>query len=191
MKITTVFIDLDGVLVDWVNGMREYVGYPPSAYDCFRKDPSTLSHENMNVIFGGKEFLDKTMRERPPEFWYNLQKFPWADLLINSIKAEFNTAFLTKPGKNPHAASGKLQWQLDLYPTIPIVQTADKYLCASPNKVLIDDDSYQLSRFEKWGGLAIKWPNQFELETRPLDYIQEVVINEIIDRIKDYEATLK
>ena len=190
-KITTVFIDLDGVLVDWVNGMREYAGLPYSTFDCFRQDPSKLCHEAMNDLFGGKEILDKMMRERPPEFWYGLKKFLWADALINSMKAEFPISFLTKPGKNPHAASGKLKWKLDFYPDIPIIQTAEKYLCASETKVLIDDDTYQLNKFASAYGFILKWPNQFELEKLPMDYIQEVIINEFVDRIKDYEQTLE
>ncbi len=186
-KVTTVFLDLDGVLVDWLNGMRKFAGLPDSVYDGFRKDPSTLSHEAVEPIFGGKLPMHTMMRERPMEFWRDLDLFPWANRLVKELKQEFPLAFLTKPGKNPSAASGKLKWQLDLYPDIPILIGGDKFLAASPTKALVDDDQYQLDRFALHGGLAIRWPNQFELERLTKNAEIENIIAMIIFKIQHYQ----
>jgi 5'(3')-deoxyribonucleotidase len=189
-KINRVFLDMDGVLVDWLNGIREFAGKPESFYDCFRTAPETLGHEAMDKLFGGREKLGQIQNERPVEWWLNLKFFPWAEYLISEVKKNFPVAFLTSPGHCANAAAAKVLWQQKHYPEIPIIICKHKYLVADEGKVLIDDDAWQTSRFDQAKGFAIQFPNQFRMEQHKLDVIKSSVIDEIIDRIGDYQELL-
>jgi 5'(3')-deoxyribonucleotidase len=189
-KKVTVFLDMDGVLVDWLNGIRQYLKKPPEFYDCFRQDPSSLSFKAVDDLYGGREILKKEVEARPVQFWFDLEIFPWTDYLVKELSNEFKLAFLTKPGKYPNAAAAKLLWQLKHYPDVPLVMASDKYLVASETKVLIDDDDWQLTRFDLAGGLAVKWPSQFELEKQNLNLYVKPYIQSIIKLIKEYEIKL-
>jgi len=185
-KITTVFIDLDGVLVDWLEGIREHMQAPVNIYDGFRKDPKTLCHDAVDALYGGRGALKKIQLERPEEWWLGLKFFPWAKYLVSTMQENFPVAFLTSPGTTPTAAKAKIQWQINHYPEIPIIVGKHKYLAANETKVLIDDDNWQLSRWRDVGGLAIRWPNQFEWEDKPL-WQTKAFISSLVIQIQNHE----
>lgn len=189
MKKVTVFIDLDGVCVDWLGAMRESAGLPESAYDGFRKNPASLIPGVLDAIYGGRPAFEKMMQSRPASFWSDLKSFAWEKSLIAKMRLHFPIAFLTSPGVSPASAEGKLNWRNRNYPDIPIIITRDKYLAASPTKVLIDDDLGQLARFERAGGRAIQWSCQFALEKENPTEVEEI-INETVVAIQMYESLL-
>lgn len=186
----TVFIDLDGVLVDWLNGIREFAGKPTDLYDCFRQDPHSLNQTSVDTLFGGRPILQKLQYEMSAKWWAELQLFPWAKYLIDTMSNNFDMAFLTSPGKCYNAAAGKVMWQHEHYKDTPIIMTKHKYLAASPTKVLIDDDDWQLTRFDRAGGLAIKWPNQFALENQSIELAIKPFIQNLVKTIKEYELKI-
>jgi 5'(3')-deoxyribonucleotidase len=186
MKITTIFVDLDGVMVDWLGGIRELAGKPDSIYDSIRQNHSSLNYKTVNEIYGGRPVLDDLQKQCTHEWWLNLRQFEYANFLITRLSSEFPVAFLTSPGKSTTSASAKLEWQKTNYPAIPILIGKYKYLAASESKVLIDDDKWQLDNFEEHGGFSVQWPNQFALEGINMKEIGELV-SDIINRIKLYE----
>ena len=186
----TVFLDLDGVIVDWYNGLREFAGKPPEIYDIFRDDPMLLSFEAITNIYGGHEDLTKLQASQSSSFWVDLKTHPWSDYLIQSLQKKFSVAFLTSPGNFPISAQGKMEWQKIRYPDIPILITKHKYMASAPNKILIDDDDWQLTRFDQAGGMAIKWPNQFELEKVCNDDTITKLIDIVIKTIEQYQQAL-
>ena len=180
---------MDGVLVDWLNGLRKAGGLPESIFDGFRADPSILNSRNISSSFGSREVVDKLMDASYPEFWINLEIFPWADFLVTELKNNFDVVFVTSPGGCEAACQGKWAWKKLFYPGTSMIITRDKFLAASETKILVDDDDFQLNKFAEAGGFAIKWANQFYMEKLSLDEIK-VEIGRLIKVIKEYEKQL-
>ena len=187
-KISTCFLDLDGVIVNWLDAIRQHIGAPPEIYDGFRKDPLSLNHDTVDALYGGRPAFKAIQQSRPPEWWLNLEMYPWANNLINRLNNNFPLVFLTSPGTCPMSGQGKLQWQAKNYPDIPIVIARHKWVVASSTKVLIDDDDWQLSRFSNAGGHSIKWRNQFELAEFTPKAI-EYYIDCIVDKVDRYDRS--
>lgn len=181
---------MDGVLVDWLDGLRRHANKSKAIYDIFRTNPQLLCHDSIDLLYGDRDKLKEIQLNRPVEWWINLEFFPWARHLIATVKQNFTVAFLTSPGAVPAAAYAKVQWQLNNYPEIPMLISKHKYLAADPTKVLIDDDDWQLSKWKAAGGLAIRWPNQFELESKSLEHYTLPFIDKLVQEIKDYEQTI-
>jgi len=189
MKPVTVFCDLDGVIVDWMNAMAEYTNKPANIYDEFYANPESFCETRVDELYGGRSKLKELMLERPVEFWSDLKMFPWANKLICCLSLDFELCFLTSPGSNPNAAKGKLIWQQTNFPSIPIIIAKQKSLVSAPDKVLIDDNDRNLTLFDERGGLALKWPNQFnmaKLEENEYDPL----IDKYVENIHLYENSL-
>jgi len=180
-----VFLDLDGVLVNWLDALREHAELPASVYDRFRLDPSELEYNSVSPLFGGYEALQRMQLGRSAKWWCDLPMFRHSKELVARLSSEFSLAFLTSPGKCPEAAKGKLMWQQKHYPDTPIVLAKHKYLAASSNRALIDDDLFQLQRFTRHGGFSVQWKNQFYLEQLSDEQIM-CEIDQTIKYIKQY-----
>jgi 5'(3')-deoxyribonucleotidase len=188
-KISVVFIDLDGCLVDWLNGIRKSLKLPESFYDKYKENPNLLSRKDVDELFGGKAAFEVIQQRRDYNFWMNLDLFPWANDLITLMQANFPVAFLTSPGACPVSGHAKIDWRNKHYHNIPIMLCREKYLAAAPGKVLIDDEDGQVRRFNEAGGLAIQWPNQFKLLNLS-EGEQKAVLKGTVQKIKDYGKTL-
>jgi 5'(3')-deoxyribonucleotidase len=175
---------MDGVLVDWLEAVREFVGKPESYHQCFHDAPDSLSEDTVNALYGETE-LRKINLERPAEFWVGLKKFPWADKLITTLKKDYEVAFFSSPGDNPNAAQGKVIWQQKYHPDIPLILGKHKHLAAASNKVLIDDNTKKIKSFTQYGGLAIQWPSQFTMLKMTEPEIDEH-INKLVQSIETY-----
>lgn len=156
MKPTfTVFLDLDGVLVDFVNGMC-------LAHN--RESPYT-SENNL-----GNYKLEDCWGITASEFWSVATKEFWSSLdwlpdgkelyqnIIESAGAE-NVTILTSGG-HPDAAAGKVQWIQKHLPEIEnrYLIGPDKSVCARADAVLLDDNDQNVLNFRKAGGHALLVP---------------------------------
>lgn len=182
----SVFLDLDGVLVDYLTGIREALKMPIESIEYFINHPEQYTLDLFDEAMGGEEKRKEIQNSLPFDFWYNLQKFPWADELITKLKANFPLCFLTSPGLSVESPKGKSKWQRDYYADIPIIIARNKWLIAGPNKALIDDDEFQSSSFNKHGGVSVKWTNQFLLTTFTPAQVT-TYIDEIVEGLKKYE----
>lgn len=181
-----VYLDMDGVLVDWFEGVREFVGKPQSYHQRFHDDPDSFDEDTVNALYGESE-IRKINFDRPPEFWVNLKKFSWADKLINALKKEYEVVFFSSPGDNPNSAQGKVIWQLKYHPDIPLILGKHKHLAAAKNKVLIDDNKRKIASFNLYGGYTIKWPSQFALFKLSEESI-DAFIKTVIESIETYRS---
>ena len=183
-----LFVDLDGVIVDWLGGSLELCGvnsHNPVIRNLLR-DGTKID----DLIAGGRQTLTDAVNDAGPDFWLNLRFLPWGKELIARLKTEFaathRLAFLTSPGKFPLAAQGKVAWLLNNYPDDSIIICRDKELCASEDAFLIDDADYQIKPFIRDGGCGFLWPNQYTLmdvDDRDLGHSRQV-INQCVSAIK-------
>ncbi len=171
MKNITVYLDLDGVLVNWLQATLTLLDLDYSDTDLQQKIKNDYNYLDELV---GIPNLKKTLNLAGSEFWKNLDFLPWGRNLVKAISAKYPTCFLTSPGLFAEAAKGKMQWQQKHFPDIPIIICRHKNWVAGPNKYLIDDDEGQTTRFALEGGRSWLWPQQFNLLTDEQKVVTEI-----------------
>lgn len=96
-------------------------------------------------------------------FWSSIEKFPWADELIDIVDEESkgNWIFLTKPMIDQYCYSGKAEWMMNHYrkylKKLTIIAEDKSNLVRGPRDVLIDDHPKNVDLWSKAGGPTIFW----------------------------------
>lgn len=153
---STIFLDLDGVLADFVGGI-------------------CLAHSRPNPFLdpanAGRYQVDEIWGMAPAEFWKPCDESFWAFLeptpeaemiveLADRLVGEENVCVLTAPSENPGCVPGKLRW-LDRHFGIGrdrVLFGSCKHFCAAPHAVLVDDHLGNAERFWMFGGHAVLYP---------------------------------
>jgi hypothetical protein len=149
----TIFLDLDGVIIDWDGGAIKWFG---------------LDKTHEDVTNWGKVFEWTGLST--PEFWENLDhRLFWEELgflpgaksilsMLNRVEA--NVCLLTSPAL--HTAGWRQNW---IQENMPSYFYSKRYLigpakefCAHENTWLIDDYDVTVSCFREAGGNAILYP---------------------------------
>lgn len=155
-----VFIDLDGLMYDCINGMRSYFELPLG-----NPYPETLDDileaagcDSKNQLFGCLS----------TSFWRNLPVIEKGLELYYWCQNEFNTYILSS-AVDGTAMLGKYQ---ALESTLGLdyeklrnltVFTRHKHFLANDRSLLVDDFAGECERFNEWGGWAIKFrPERFD-----------------------------
>ena len=146
-----IFLDVDGVLVDFVAGAAKVVGF----------DPAVVDHYDFYAAVGHtSDSFWRKIDAAGADFWADLESFPWATELHNVCKAVAPTTLLSAPSADPSSAHGKKLWiNKEFGPCFKqYLLGVDKTACAAPNKVLIDDSEHNINAFREAGGKAILFP---------------------------------
>lgn len=150
-----IFVDLDGVLCDFVQGACDAWDMP----NPYTK-PENFGNFDIAKVSGiPPEIFWKKCSGH--EFWANLPKTPDADAIMERITFDLNDiAFLTANSLDPFSASGKLTWVKRHYPRFhrKVIITPAKHFIAHSNALLIDDRDENCREFRAEGGRAILLP---------------------------------
>lgn len=169
---------MDEVLVDFIKGacdLHGYYGYRPKSYDFFKTEWGMSS----------KNFWAKI--DKCPGFWENLDKLPWCDELIDFIKNNnYVFTICSAPSLSKDAPSGKVIWLKKYFGNnfYDYQLGKDKYLMANPNHLLIDDSEEQCSNFIEYGGNAILFPTESNINRKIKNKIKYVC-----DQIKQFYSS--
>lgn len=145
-----IFLDLDGVIVDFANGIIDWYNL-----NCSPKD-----FKKWNDVF---KFFNGTEHD----FWNNLTDDFWVNLnftkeakTILTLLEDFKPCILTSPGWT--GAGGKQKW---LRKNLPKYFKEERYLIgpakhylAHAFSLLIDDSENNVEKFREAGGNAILVP---------------------------------
>ena len=162
VPIYRIFIDLDGVLGDWVGAVCKLFGM---SYEELRSkwDPADY-HVNKGLGVSRSEMY-RRIGKAGREFWTNIEPYPWASELFNLCNDKVPTVVLTNSGLNADAAAGKIEWMKKHLKDSRSSGTFDKWLigkdkdmCANPGCLLIDDKDSNVHDFRNSGGSAILFP---------------------------------
>lgn len=148
--MTTLYLDMDGVVADFDEYAARTLGVPPS-----------------EGIYPDEVWKKLAANER---IYRDLIKTPYADELIRQcvkfcLKHDYEWAFLTAVPKGNDikwAFYDKMIWAQKYFPGIPVhfgPYSLDKWRHCRPGDILIDD---RLSNIEQWrvaGGIAIHHTN--------------------------------
>jgi 5'(3')-deoxyribonucleotidase len=141
------FLDMDGVIVDFVGGMYKLAGLP-------RHYGPSADH-----------LYAATVGEMGREFWANLKPTPEFTTIIRFVEHNFgmeNCCILTSPCPTPGCMDGKRDWLAKYFPYFiqnnRFLMGSCKEFCAEPQAVLIDDHDDNINKFRAAGGLGILVP---------------------------------
>lgn len=166
-------VDLDSVCVDFTSSVADY-------FD-IKNLPINLP-EGLYPWFGNEEHemrkkLNTLMEDQ--NFWLSLKPYKWSNNLLQTCQSNGNVYFLSKARPNSGCMAGKMAWVKKYYPEMEekvILTTKDKWVCSSPNRILIDDDLRHKNGWEKFGGIFYHW-----LETKDCCEGFDIIENRLID----------
>ncbi len=179
-----VFLDMDGVLVDFVGGLHRALGmdyshvaypYPRAKYEMFGEVCSRS---------GGNISMDQLLATcDPAEFWANLQ---WNTTgreiasAISSVVPWDDVVICTKPMPRPEAWAGKIQWLNKHLPQAKniTIMSAPKHLFAKPGHILIDDKDSNVESFREHGGSGFLIP-------QPWNSAHEKFLDNYVPKLKE------
>lgn len=147
----TIFLDMDGVVADWMTFVRDIVG---------RELPE------------GQRWPDEDWRKlvQVQRIYRDLPVLPYAQDLVArvltlAIRFDYNVKFLTAvPKRNdfPYAFEDKVHWANRHFIGIPVwfgPYSQDKKNRAAPGQVLIDDRITNITEWRDAGGYGIHHKN--------------------------------
>ncbi len=137
-----LFVDLDGVLVDFEKGIRD-LGYDPKKKDFWK-------------------VLHRMECDEAEKWWASLEWAPGGQELWNFIK-KYRPIILSSPDERPKyrqaCENGKVIWVNKHLKPKPggIIITSDKWKHATKFGILIDDYKKKLIPWEEHGGAGIHY----------------------------------
>lgn len=168
MPIKEIFIDLDDTLNKFTMEALAEVG-------CVGNQQNPLSNYNpawgwdiikaANALHPHRKFTpEQFWRSFPKNFWASLPQSDEFDFLLEeSIKlvGKDNICILSSPTWDPACAAGKLEWIQEFCPLWMHRQYLlgpEKFRCAKPGALLIDDNGDNTNKFYAKGGRTILVP---------------------------------
>lgn len=151
--IEHVLLDLDGVIIDWVQGYIDW-------YEIDHVIDEHTSYDGIDKWAAEKGMSrSESYRGLTEEFWLGLKTFPWAPVMLDFLEP-FRPVILTSPTLDN--AGYRQAW---IAKNMPKYFRQKRYLigpakwaAASPNALLIDDKPENLEAFEAVGGHTIRFP---------------------------------
>jgi 5'(3')-deoxyribonucleotidase len=158
-----IFLDLDGVVVNFVG--------PAMAYNGAWVDESNFPDgcgwdvvKAVNIIRSEKGLpeLDKRVfwNSFGYDFWRNLPLYPGAKAFVQALRAHGEVYFATSPTLSSSCVAAKFDHICHEFPELKrkIIISADKSVLANGNSLLIDDRDRNCEKFREAGGEAILVP---------------------------------
>jgi len=156
-RVRHVFVDLDGVLVDFASAACRLHGRPDLPEGDFAAWPR--GEWRMSKVLGvtDGEFWAAIDGLGEP-YWRDLAPYPWVRDLLALLPCPFTIA--TSPSNLPQCAAGKVVWMRRHLGRgfRDFLIGPQKHLLARPDTLLIDDNDKKVREFREAGGLAILFP---------------------------------
>lgn len=157
-----VFLDMDGVLADFVGGASE----AHNRLSPYLNDQG-IGVWDMEKLWGitSAEFWKPTNNF---DFWFNLEKTLEADaivqLAIDAVGVK-NVAILTSPSLDPCCVPAKRAWVEKCYPQLAktMIFSWGKGMIGGPQRILIDDRDRNIDDWEEAGGYGILVPRPWNV----------------------------
>jgi 5'(3')-deoxyribonucleotidase len=145
------FLDLDGVLVNFVQGVLDYFSVDDFIVDHWRFDITLAAKLNISVAYFWSCFNQR--------FWESLKWMPDGKAILAACEERFGSEvyLLSSPCATEGCAEGKTNWvkrHLPQYSRKLFIGSA-KLALASDCKVLVDDSDDNVTKFVVAGGKAI------------------------------------
>jgi 5'(3')-deoxyribonucleotidase len=177
-KYKTIFLDQDGILAAFTTSVIKQL-------NSVTGDTVTLEDVVGNCDWNLEKMWGMTQKEwwqsidRNPNFWLEIEPFPWAKKLYENLKYFADEVIiLTAPSLSEHCIPHKIRW-LQKHLGVPrkdIIPAHKKYLFARSDTLLIDDAKHNCDPFIENGGNAVLIPSDWNT----LDLNYEIVWSKIV-----------
>jgi|GEM_PF-2907782 5'(3')-deoxyribonucleotidase len=172
MSITTIAVDCDGVLTDFVGAVAEVYGLP---------DDFTPPDWEIWKYVGEANERDfwETIRCQGIEFWQYMLHYETAKLLIQGLNKYVNdNVFLcTTVVDDEYAYMGRVLWALNTGLKHKGIYFGDKSALANDSVLLIDDKVENCKDFIVKGGHALIYPRPWNgHDIEPEDALRHVLL---------------
>jgi len=177
-KDRRIFLDLDGVVVDWLGGSCKVTGLDIEEKDARKK------LKNNDRIYNILGITEKEMWKKidaTENWWEDLEILPWGKKLYKVLSEVGHVCFLTSPSESSNSFSGKSKWIKNYFPKAKFLIGEAKEFCAAPNSILVDDSGHKIDTFREWKGNAFLWPNQYRIMDNEIDI--DDTIKELLEQI--------
>lgn len=184
-----LFLDLDGVITDFVAGAYAAHGRerPPALdWNFYHAWPMTDSDFWAPLGY---------------DFWVGLPWTPEGKEFLRGAEdliAYDRIALLTSPCDTPGGVEGKVEWVRRHMPDYRrrLFVGPPKHLVAGPGKVLVDDHDPNVTKFREWGGRAVLAPRSWNTrapEACPTTntFSVQVVLAEVERELRAAQNTLR
>jgi hypothetical protein len=157
-----IFLDLDGVLCDFDQGVRD-LG-PEAAAGLAEDAPQATKQVMYDAI------------EKAGEAWWANLKWTEGGKDLWKIVEKFNPVLLSSPGKFQWASSGKQVWVKNNLPGTSLFLTESKseYIDPYEMSILIDDNKNNVGAWEESGGEGILYTSTPDMERKFLELLWNV-----------------
>ena len=177
-KDIRIFLDLDGVVVDWIGGSCKVTGLDTEEKE--NRKRLKKGDRIYNILgISEKEMWKKI--DATENWWEDLELLPWGKKLYDALSRVGSVCFLTSPSDNSNSFSGKAEWIKKYFPNTEFLIGKPKEFCAAPNSILVDDSDHKINKFRKWKGNAFLWPNQYKIMDGDVDI--DETIDELLEKI--------
>jgi len=181
--IKTIYLDLDGVITDFVGGVCRAFN-KPNPYPELTRDYTfwnawpEISTKDVDAIC-------------TTDFWINLDWVRDGHDILRTVLDHFKPEqvyLATRPMPNPDSYTGKALWvqkHLPEYSKRLIVTQAPKSLLAKPDTLLIDDKDENVEEFVKAGGYGILVNRPWNKGHERTDHTVEDLEIDLLDIVHD------
>ena len=166
MKIDTVYLDMDGVLADFVGSSIRALGHAPAEVM-----PRMLEHKgDYDGMYSALDMDEDEFWERLDALeggtvpgslvWEKMDPYPWRDMILKLCREVAPTWILTSPSRNAGSSYGKIVWlQTWLGARFrDYILSPRKWHVARPGTLLVDDSDRNVDKWRRKGGEAILFP---------------------------------
>lgn len=188
----TVYLDLDGVLVDFIGGALAALGVPDAArheLTHWNSMDEQAERHGLCPPGQGNAHVWSTIDDLGADFWAGLDTLPYGNVLLTHLLAcNVDLCFVTAPSRHHDSAAGKVMWlknnlSNEVYRNKPLHRRfalcPTKHLLAAPTKLLVDDRDRNCRLFRKAGGQTVLWPQPWNSAT----YTKREAIDHVCDAL--------
>ena len=186
--IKTIYLDMDGVLCDFMTPALLALGYNPA--EIMARWPKG-QWDLCKVLPYEPGAFQRAIRDQGPLFWSNLPKYSWMWPLLDrsrGIVGFGEVRLLTDSTLTMHSVTGKRRWISNIFGSLfkgYNLTDGEKWRLAKPGCVLIDDNETICQKWEQEGGIAILFPQPWNSSIKNPHELISNLHNEITERILD------
>lgn len=177
-RCRTVFVDMDGVVADFVGGVFKHFNFDASNYNP-RGDYDLTKY--LDIPTG--EFWSRL--DTNETFWESLEPTPEAFQLMELLESRVPSSsiyFLSSPALHPNCFHGKAVWVHKHFPEYisRLILTQHKHFLAAQDRLLVDDNNGNINSFRDSRGRGVLFPRPWNSLYSERDRAFEVVSNELL-----------
>lgn len=157
-KLSTIFLDLDGVLCDLVTPAM----YAHGRQDLLQPGAWPKGVYSIETVLGiTQEHFWDVIHEFGADFWAGIPPYEWMqDLVTTAELAASEVVLLSKPTSNHYSTAGKHRWIKRHFGDDfrSYILTPQKHHLAGPGRLLVDDCASNISEWQACGGDGLLFP---------------------------------